>query len=548
MDFNHYFFGSDAQEDTTILHKAINLGIDFQYGKTRNGKVLNYKSIEELKELASESLPQTPSNMSDIFNAVEKAGKYSIAQSDLRYIAFPDSANSIAALVGDIYSKFLNQNLIAVDRSAPLATFIEIQVIEWLRELVGYESKPLTHIESLSEVSGMCTTGGHMSNHIAIMTALNDKYPEVKHLGICALKQAPKIILAGDISHYSFSSAMHHLGLGQDNIISIKSSSEFTTDSTDLANVLEKSKESNDVFMVVCVAGNSRTSSIDNIEKIAQICQKYGVWLHVDACHGGSLLFSNYLKYRDLKGIHLADSVSIDPHKGMFVTYPLSYILFKKRDALVHFTRYEKSVRDGSAWDLGYITPFYGSRGFESMKLWLLIKHIGIQNLAKIVEQRDKNAKYAAELLNETGMFQIFHEMTFYRIVFVYFPDILKKAILNNIISDNIRVELKKCIDYYTHLLNDSIYKDGDITTDEFKLLDLNNETGLNETSDRFYVSSVTIANPLLTNEIILHNIEQLYSYAHKYEQAYIKDFNSIITGNNFSFGADSATGPASWK
>ena len=98
--------------------------------------------------------------------------RFSIAQAHSRYLAFPDSGNALAALAAGVLNPLLNQNLIAVDRSAPAATFVEIQVVEWLRQLIGYPTLPLTELRGVKDVAGLWTTGGHLSNHVAMLTAL----------------------------------------------------------------------------------------------------------------------------------------------------------------------------------------------------------------------------------------------------------------------------------------------------------------------------------------------------------------------------------------
>lgn len=291
MHKKHFIDGVDKTQKK-LLNQTIDLGLDFINGKTRNHKVLNYKEPEFFKKILDQPLPQKSKSYKKCLDLLEKIGKYSISQSDLNYLAFPDSGNSLGGMMGEIYSKFLNQNLIAVDRSAPISTFIEIQLIEWFRQLIGYDYKSLSQINSLSEVSGMWTSGGHMSNHIAILTALNNKYDLVKSKGLSGLDFSPKIIYTGNISHYSVPSAVHHLGIGTDNIINCLSNPDYTTNCQSLEEILKEHQKNNDVFMVVGVAGNTRTSSIDNLEEIAKICLKYNVWFHVDACHGGSLLFS----------------------------------------------------------------------------------------------------------------------------------------------------------------------------------------------------------------------------------------------------------------
>src|SRR5258708_34043965 len=254
--------------------------------------------------------------------------------------------------------------MIAVSRSAPIATFVEIQLIEWLRQLIGLEYKVLDKVNALSEVSGMVTSGGHMSNHVAMLAALNSNFPQIKKEGLSSLDFQPAVIMAGDISHYSHTSAAHHLGIGQDAVLLTKSTSEYKTSIKRVEELLKNPPKIKKPFMVIGVAGNSRTTSIDDLEELAKVCKKYSVWFHVDACHGGNFFFSKK-KSKLLKGIEIAYSVFIDPHKRPFLPLPISFTIFKKRDTLVQFNRYEDKVREGLSWDLSNINTLYGSIYFE---------------------------------------------------------------------------------------------------------------------------------------------------------------------------------------
>ncbi|MBI5358598.1 hypothetical protein HZB69_03180 [Candidatus Amesbacteria bacterium] len=542
------YFIHDNQEQRLLFKRLIDICFDFWNGKTRNGKVLIYKSPDWLKNKLSSLNPKRGIKEDKILDILRDIGKYSISQSDVNYLAFPDSSNSLAGMMAEIYTKFLNQNMIAFSRSAPYATFIEIQLIEWLRQLIGYDFKNIKDVNSLAEVGGMCTTGGHMSNHISILAALNHKYPQIKENGLNNLGVSPKIILAGKISHYSYSSAMHHLGLGNNNIISTESTTAFTTDLNSLRNELNKHRGSDDVFMVVAVAGNSRTCGIDDIEAISNICKEFGVWLHVDACHGGSLIFSDKLKNKHLKRIETADSISIDPHKGMFVTYPLSYVLFKKRDSLVPFTRYESQVRSGEAWDLGYTSPFYGSRGFESLKLWTMIRSMGFDGLRKAVEKREGDAIFVQKYLTESEHFILFHEMTFYRLAFVFYPNDVKNIVDNRKISLEQKKKIRLCIDNYTHKINDELYKEGTICLDEFKLHDIANITNLESGNDRFYVMSVTTGNPTYSKKSLKRSLDVLITKSKNYSGSFRADIIKILNSESYSVEVSEGYGPASWK
>lgn len=510
-DYQEYFLPlKDSTAQKKLFNELLELCFDFYSGKTRNGKFFIYKSTDDLKKLVSEDLPHRGTEVKNLLKILEDpVGKYSIAQFDLEYLAFPDSGNAVPAFLADIYSKFLNQNMIAFSRSAPVATFIEIQLIEWLREIIGYEHKSLKDVGSLSEVSGMITTGGHMSNHVCMMGALNHTFPEIKDRGLASLNFQPAVIMSGAISHYSHSSAAHHLGIGQESVLIAKSTSEYTTDLESVEEILKNPPKGKKPFMVIGVAGNSRTTGIDDLNGLANLCNKYNVWFHVDACHGGNLLFSKKYKML-LKGIEKADSVSLDPHKGLFSPYPLSFAMFKQRDLLVKFTRYEEKVRNGEAWDLGYITPFYGSRGFESLKMWLTIKALGIEGIGKIVEDRQKISTFISNTVVNSKYFCVFNEMTFYRMVFTYYPQVIKDIVDKEQFTPEQKLGVKHIIDEFTHKINEELYTSGELCLDEFKLDDLGNFSNL-DIKDKFVVMSISIGNPKHTRKTIKKALNKLF-------------------------------------
>lgn len=548
-DYQKYFLPlEDKKAQKRLFSKLLDLCLDFYSGKTRNNKFLVYKSSKELKKMVAESLPYKGTEVNNLLKILrDQIGKYSIAQFDPDYLAFPDSGNAVPALLADIYSKFLNQNMINFTRSAPVATFIEIQLIEWLREIIGYDYKPLEKINSLSEVSGMITTGGCMSNNICVMAALNHSFPEIKEKGLTSLNFQPAIIMSGAISHYSYSSAAHQLGIGQDSLLIAGATPEYTTDLESVEELLKNPPEGKRPFMVVGVAGNSRTTGIDDLNGLEKLCEKYNVWFHVDACHGGCLLFSK--KYRKrLKGTEKADSVSLDPHKGLFSPYPLSFAMFKQRDTLVMFTRYEEKARNGEAWDLGYITPFYGSRGFESLKMWLTIKALGVDGIGDIVDNRQEISTDISNTIIKSKYFSVFNEMSFYRMVFVYYPQKIKDSVDKEKLSLGQKLKIKQIVDDFTHKINEKLYTSGELCLDEFKLDDLGNLTNL-EAKDKFVVMSISIGNPKHTKKAIRKSLNKLFKLCktnlplmnEKVKRVINQTDNLLIKGDTKNYG------PAGW-
>jgi len=447
--------------------------------------------------------------------------------------------------------KFFESKHDSFGRSSPIGTFIEIQLIEWLRELIGYDKKSISEYKNLNDVAGLWTSGGHMSNHIAILTALNHCFPEIKTKGIKSLSLQPVLIQAGDIAHYSHSDALSHLGIGSDNVISVDTSKDFTTECKSLEKILKNPKKGTKPFIVVAVAGNCRTCSIDNINEIADICEKYSVWFHVDACHGGCLVFSDELKERFLKGIECADSVSIDPHKGLFVPYPCSYVLFKRRGELINYSRYPDSVLDGATWNLGYISPFFGSRGFNSLPMYLVIKTLGKDGIAQIVEERNEVTKKFGDIISKNKYFISFNDTSFYRQVFVYVTPLIK-AYLNQK-NDDIDISQKRKIinllSSYTHKLNDSLYVEGSVVFDEFKLKDMGNRVGLGK-EDKYVVMSWSIGNPLINDSSLAKCMNIVSQKTELFERDMNVEFNAMLEhGRQVTKISDSEikNSPAGW-
>src|SRR5579871_2035994 len=149
-DPNHFVERPINEDQVRFLHKLIDIGCEFSNGGYRSGKVLQYESNEILQSLLAEPLPKTGGSIESLLHALQdKILPYSISQSDKRFLAFPDTGNSLASLAADIIAPFCNQNLIAVDRSGPAATFVELQTILWLREVIGYSAPPLCDLHSL---------------------------------------------------------------------------------------------------------------------------------------------------------------------------------------------------------------------------------------------------------------------------------------------------------------------------------------------------------------------------------------------------------------
>lgn len=543
-DVGDYLIGDHVRRDQHLqaLITAVTDGMDALHSAP-DAPLFGYGEPRELASLVCEALPIHGRGLPEVMTDVrERITPYCTPQAHRRYLAFPDAGNSVAALSGAVLGKFLNQNLIAVDRGAPSATFVEIQVLQWLRELIGYPTTALTSMRGVEDVGGMWTPGGHLSNHIAMLTALGHVFPQARARGVGSLGARPAIVMAGPIAHYSHSDAAFHLGLGWDSVIDVNARDGYTTDPDAVEKILVEPPEGASPFMVVGVAGNCRTTCLDDLQAIGEICRRHGVWFHVDACHGGSLLFDNDLRRKHLSGIESADSVSLDPHKGLFTPYPSSYVLFRDPMVLTQFSRHQDMVLADDCWDLGLLTPFLGSRGFESLSTWMLIRHLGVERLGEIVAARQDLVRYLERRLMAGGLFVALHDVDLYRVAFVFCPPEVRAAIAGLLPEDVGRAAA--VISSYTSRLNTSLYRSGRLCLDEHTLVDLGDRIGLGA-GRKYTVMAMAPGNPLHDQAALDEAIGALERSA----RDLVGDLLAELARSDASSdaGPDRRSGPAGW-
>ena len=391
-----------------------------------------------------------------------------------------------------------NQNLIAEDKSAPTGTYIEMRVISWLRELIGYKQDDSFPANSL-ELGGALVPGGVMANTIGLLGARQRAFPDSKAKGMAAIQQTPTIFVAGPtMNHYSHFGAGWWLGFGTDNIVEVACDSKGNMDQSDLVTRLEKSiADGEKPVAIIALAGDSRTNTIDDLPALYKIAQQHNVWLHADACHGGVLIFDDTFTHNGAHFLSYADSITMDPHKHMGIPYAGSVILFKDPLELASIgSSTDITIAYGSN-DIGQVTPFLGSRSFDALKLYAVIQQLGTDGIKQHISNRRGLARRWYDLINKSNVLIPLHEPELFALAFSVRPNGMSLAQVS---------ERNKA-------LHNRLHEDGRVIAHMFDMCDYRNALQFGKGS-RLKVLGSTIGSDIYTTaslKKILKVIEETY-------------------------------------
>lgn len=277
-----------------------------------------------------------------------------------------------AAIWSESLIAALNQS-VAVFEMSPIGTTIERRVIRWMCDLVGFGPS----------AAGTMTTGGTEATFTALLAARAAALPNAWEKGV---GPNPPVLVCSEHAHYAITRPAGELGLGVDNVVTVPSDG-FRMSPMALRDALAKLKhEQRPVLAVSATAGSTPTGTFDDLEAIADVCDEFGAWLHVDAAHGGSALLSSTHRSK-LKGIERARSIAWDPHKMMLL--PLQAGVLLMRDAADLERAYAQQApylfHEREEPDQG-MRSFLCSRRTDALKVWIALQRYGADGIASLYD------------------------------------------------------------------------------------------------------------------------------------------------------------------
>ncbi len=272
----------------------------------------------------------------------------------------------------------LNPQLATLARSQ-LASKIEIETLRWIGERMGWSGN----------FNGTFTSGGNEANFSGMALALAAKFPTVIEHGLHSISGQPTVYASAE-SHHSLDKSAGLLGIGRQALRRVSVDQSFRMDPAQLDRLIAQDKAAgHKPFCVVATAGTTNSGIVDDITAIAAICQRHELWLHVDGAYGASVVFSN--RRRDaVRGIELADSITVDPHKWLAVPFAAGVILTRHANVLEQAfsvaSPYMPKAAGAMLPDNSRISTQW-TRRMNSLKLWLTLRVHGRQAYEDHIER-----------------------------------------------------------------------------------------------------------------------------------------------------------------
>jgi aromatic-L-amino-acid/L-tryptophan decarboxylase len=328
----------------------------------------------------------------------------------LAYFAVTGSGPGILA---EMLSAALNVNAM-VWRTSPAGTELEEHVLDWIRGLLGLPDDFFGVIQDTASTSSL----------VALAAARHRVYPEAGEGGLFGLQ--PGRIYASDEAHSSIDKAALTLGFGRRGIRGVAVDAEFRMDPDALAAAVREDLAAG-IRPVAAVAtvGTTSTSSPDPVDRIAEVCREFGLWLHVDAAYAGAAAMVPELR-EHFRGWERADSVVFNPHKWLFTPVDCSILYTRDpeavRGAFSLTPEYLRTAEQGQATNFMDYGVALGRR-FRALKLWFVLRYFGAEGIRERIREHVRLARRVAELVDASEGWVRMAPVPFSTVVFRFAPD-----------------------------------------------------------------------------------------------------------------------------
>lgn len=378
-------------------------------------KVFSGKSPDEVMALFDEPLPESSSAIEEVLVGVEEKVLSSITNSaGPKYFGYITGGGNQVAVLAEMIKASLNQNNLKW-HSSPVSTELEKLVMRWVAEFIGYPTSS----------AGVLLSGGSVANFNCLAVARKIKSPvDVSEQGMYG--SPPQTVYVSAEGHSSFDKAVDMLGVGKKYLRKIPVDEQMRIDTAALDRAIQQDKSAGlHPICGIAVAGTTNTGAVDDLNAVADICEKHDIWYHVDAAYGGPAAGVDEVAHL-FKGIERADSVVVNPHKWMYVPFEAGGVLVKNPEHLrATFSTIPAYLKSDKSADkrtdlMEYNLPL--TKEFKALKVWMTIKAFGAQRMRRTIYADIQKATYLSELINKDQDLELMASVPLSIVCFRYAP------------------------------------------------------------------------------------------------------------------------------
>src|SRR5215472_7027549 len=380
-------------------------------GSLRDRPAYRHPSSREIRSRLDLKLPIKGSDFDSLLKIFrDTIVPFSRQNAHPRMFGYVQSPGTPVGAFADLLASTLNANL-TIWRSAPAPVELERLTIDWIRQILGFPA----------EAGGLFVSGGSMANLAALAAARQTKCDSLGRLRV----------YASSATHFSIIKAAALLGIGRENVQQVTVDERFRMRVDDLvAKVTADLQAGYTPFCVVGNAGTVDTGAVDSLGEIRDIANRFQLWMHVDGSYGAFAILADSARTL-FAGMEHADSIALDPHKWLYLPVDVGCVIYRDPEAahstFAHEAEYTRMF--GEEADEAFVCWDYGpelSRRFRALKVWMLLKGVGLDRLSDAIESNLACARYLESMVQASDDFEMVAPVELSIFCFRYVPTQLK--------------------------------------------------------------------------------------------------------------------------
>jgi glutamate/tyrosine decarboxylase-like PLP-dependent enzyme len=390
-------FDFDSETRRKLGYRLIDL-ID-QYYASLPDRPVQLPSAQRTYGTLSDPLPEQGDDPARVLDQVfEEMVAQGFHVPSANYFGLMNPTPTYMGFVAEAMVAALNPQLATLARSQ-LASKIELETVRWIAKRVGWKR----------EFGGTFTSGGNEANFSGMALALAEHFPNAMDEGVASIGRQP-VMYASAESHHSLDKSAGLLGIGRKALKRVPVTRRLQLDPVKLEEAIQEDRTAGRLpFCVVATAGTTNSGIVDDLVAIAEVCRRNRLWMHVDGAYGASVVFSD--EHRDLvRGIELADSITIDPHKWLAVPFAAGVILTRHpkvlQQAFSVASPYMPKAEGAQLPDNARISTQW-TRRMNSLKLWLTLRVHGRRAYEEHIDRQLRLARDFTEWIERSEYFDL---------------------------------------------------------------------------------------------------------------------------------------------